>query len=72
VARAFLERGTDMTNGRRWYVGVDWASESHHVFLTDAAGSKLGERIFKHGGEGLAEMSYARIWWMRCKAAYPR
>jgi len=57
VARAFLERGTDMTNEQRWYVGVDWASESHHVFLTDAAGTKLGERIFKHGGEGLAEMA---------------
>lgn len=46
-----------MTNERRWYVGVDWASESHHVFLTDDAGAKLGEKIFKHGGEGLAEMA---------------
>ena len=40
----------------RWYAGVDWASESHHVFLTDGEGRKIGERIFKHGGEGLAEM----------------
>ena len=46
-----------MTNERRWYAGVDWASESHHVFLTDDSGGKLGERIFKHGGEGLAEMA---------------
>lgn len=46
-----------MTNERRWYAGVDWASESHHVFLTDDAGTKLGERVFKHGGEGLAEMA---------------
>lgn len=42
---------------QRWYAGVDWASESHHVFLTDGAGRKIGEKIFKHGGEGLAEMA---------------
>lgn len=46
-----------MTDERRWYAGVDWASESHHVCLTDDAGTKLGEKIFKHGGEGLAEMA---------------
>ena len=45
-----------MTDEKRWYAGVDWASESHHVLLTDADGDKLGEKIFKHGGEGLAEM----------------
>ena len=42
---------------QRWYAGVDWASESHHVFLTDGAGRKTGEKIFKHSGEGLAEMA---------------
>jgi transposase len=41
----------------RWYAGVDWASESHHVFLTDGEGRKIGEKIFKHGGEGLTEMA---------------
>ena len=46
-----------MTDQRQWYVGVDWASESHHVFLTDADGRKIAERAFKHGGEGLAEMA---------------
>jgi transposase len=46
-----------MTYTRRWFAGVDWASESHHVFLTDGAGAKLGEKIFGHGGEGLAEMA---------------
>jgi transposase len=46
-----------MTNERRWYAGVDWASESHHVFLTDDGGAKLGEKIFKHSGDGLAEMA---------------
>lgn len=46
-----------MTEQRQWYAGVDWASESHHVFLTDGDGRKIGERTFKHGGEGLAEMA---------------
>ena len=46
-----------MTEQRRWYAGVDWATESHHVFLTDSKGRKIGEKIFKHGGEGLAEMA---------------
>jgi transposase len=42
---------------QRWYAGVDWASESHHVFLTDGQGRRIGEKIFKHSGEGLAEMA---------------
>jgi hypothetical protein len=41
-----------MTKERTWYAGVDWASESHHVVLMDDAGSKLGEKIFKHGRDG--------------------
>jgi transposase len=46
-----------MIEKRYWYAGVDWASESHHVFLTDADGRKIAERVFKHSGEGLAEMA---------------
>ena len=46
-----------MTDQRQWYVGVDWASDSHHVLLTDADGRKIAERVFKHGGEGLAAMA---------------
>jgi len=57
-----------MTNERRWYTGVDWASESHHVFLTDDDGAKLGEKIFKHGGEGLAEMA---AWLIAAAGAEP-
>ena len=55
-----------MTDQRRWYVGVDWASESHHVFLTDDVGTKIGEKIFKHGGEGLAAMA---AWLMATSSA---
>ena len=46
-----------MTDQKHWYVGVDWASESHLVFLTDAEGHKIGEKEFKHSGDGLAEMA---------------
>jgi len=46
-----------MIEQRQCYAGVDWASESHHVFLTDGDGRKIAERVFKHGGEGLAEMA---------------
>jgi transposase len=52
-----LESGKAMIDQRQWYAGVDWASESHHVVLTDRDGRKIGERVFKHGGEGLAEMA---------------
>jgi transposase len=41
---------------QRWYGGVDWASESHYVWLADKDGRRLGERSFKHAGDGLAEM----------------
>jgi transposase len=41
---------------QRWYAGVDWASESHWVWLSDKDGRRIGERSFKHAGDGLAEM----------------
>jgi transposase len=46
-----------MLEQRQYYAGVDWSSETHHVFLTDDNGKKRGERIFPHGGEGLAAMA---------------
>jgi transposase len=52
-----LEGRKEMTDQKQWYAGVDWASQSHHVFLTDGDGRKIGERVFRHGGEGLAEMA---------------
>jgi transposase len=45
-----------MSDLKSWYSGADWGSESHCVFLTDDQGRKLGQRFFKHSGEGLAEM----------------
>ena len=46
-----------MEEERLWFVGVDRASELHQVRLSDARGDKIGERSFRHGGEGLAELA---------------
>src|SRR5579863_10094110 len=46
-----------MSDPKRWYAGVDWGSQRHCVFLTDDQGRKLGQKFFKHSGEGLAEMA---------------
>ena len=41
----------------QFYVGVDWASQSHHVCVLKADRDRLGEQVFKHTGEGLARMA---------------
>lgn len=45
-----------MSENKGFYAGVDWASEKHDVWLTDAQGHRIGMRTFTHGGEGLAQM----------------
>jgi transposase len=42
---------------KQWFAGVDWASEDHRVRVIDSNGKRLGERWFRHGGAGLAEMA---------------
>lgn len=44
------------SENRRYFAGIDWASENHHVRVIDAEGTDLGERVFRHDGEGLCEM----------------
>jgi transposase len=39
-----------------WFVGIDWATQSHRVCLLDGEGRPVGEREFAHGGAGLAEL----------------
>jgi hypothetical protein len=45
-----------MQEGRRWFVGIDWASQEHVVTLCDDQGNKVGQRKFEHGGAGLSDM----------------
>ncbi len=39
------------------FVGIDWGSETHQACIIDSEGTILGERAFRHGGAGLAEMA---------------
>jgi hypothetical protein len=39
-----------VTEEIEWFVGIDWASQSHQVCLVDARGECLGERAVAHGG----------------------
>jgi transposase len=55
--KPYVKRGKNDAVDERWYAGVDWGSQSHCVFLTDDQGRKLGQKFFKHSGEGLAEMA---------------
>jgi len=45
-----------MNQTQIYFAGVDWASEKHDVWLTDAGGKRLGMRTFAHSGEGLAQL----------------
>src|SRR5260370_276865 len=52
-----LQWSNSMSDRKRWYGGVDWGSESHDGRVIDEQGHDVGEKIFKHAGEGLAEMA---------------
>ena len=45
-----------MVNDVKWFVGIDWATQSHCICLLDAEGKQVGQRDFAHGGAGLAEL----------------
>src|SRR6516165_7653628 len=50
-------RGKCIMHGeRRWFVGIDWASQEHVVSLCAGQGKKIGQRNFAHGGTGLSDM----------------
>src|SRR6516164_11057834 len=48
--------GLNMAEEVEWFVGTDWASQSHQVCLVDAHGACLGERAVAHGGAGIEEL----------------
>jgi transposase len=39
-----------------WFVGIDWATQSHSVCLLDAEARRVAQREFAHGGAGLTEL----------------
>ena len=40
----------------RWFVGIDWATESHEICILDAGGRTVGRRTVEHTGAGIAEL----------------
>jgi hypothetical protein len=58
-----------MHEERRWFVGIDWASEEHVVSLFDGQGKKIGQRKFAHGGTGLGDMI---AWLPKASGGEPR
>jgi transposase len=57
-----------MVDDVQWFVGIDWATQSHCVCLLDAEGKQVGQREFAHGGAGLAEL---RDWLLEKTKAAP-
>lgn len=51
-----------------WFVGIDWATQSHSVCLLDAEGRRIAQHEFAHGGAGLAEL---RDWVLEKTRAAP-
>jgi hypothetical protein len=42
VARLRMKEGA-MTDDARWFVGIDWASQTHQACLIDAGGKIIAE-----------------------------
>jgi hypothetical protein len=57
-----------MIDDIKWFVGIDWATQSHRVCLLDVEGRHVNERDFAHGGAGLAEL---RDWLLEKTKAAP-
>ena len=57
-----------MIDDVQWFVGIDWATQSHRVCLVDVEGRRVSERDFAHGGAGLAEL---RDWLLEKTRAAP-
>ena len=57
-----------MIDDVQWFVGIDWATQSHRVCLLDVEGRQVSERDFAHGGAGLTEL---RDWLLEKTKAGP-
>jgi transposase len=56
-----------MEEAPEWFVGIDWASETHRVCLLDGTGRCVGERDVAHDGAGLAQLCD----WLRATTGAP-
>ena len=39
-----------------YYVGIDWADEAHHVYITDDSGQKLDSFPIDHNTAGMNKL----------------
>ncbi len=44
-----------------WFVGIDWGSQQHQVFVLDRDRRRVGERVVDHDGASLAQLA-AWLW----------
>lgn len=44
----------------RYYLGVDWADQTHAVWGVDEGGTKIAARTVPHTAEGLREWAVER------------
>ena len=47
----------------RYYLGVDWADQTHAVWVVDESGAKITTRAVAHTAEGLGEWGRALDEW---------
>lgn len=57
-----------MIDDVQWFVGIDWATQSHRACLLDVEGQQVSERDFAHNGAGLTEL---RDWLLAKTKAAP-
>ena len=54
--RSVAAEGEIMSSSYAYFVGIDWGTENHQVCVLDGAGTRKGERSFRHSGKGLLEL----------------
>ena len=56
--------------GVRYYLGVDWADQTHAVWVVEADGTKIAAHTVPHTAEGLSECWRPRASAWRHRAGY--
>jgi hypothetical protein len=55
ASRTGWEKEDVVSEQYRWFVGIDWATDSHEICVLDAGGHPIGRRTVEHTGAGIAE-----------------
>ena len=52
-----------------WFVGIDWGSQQHQVYVLDRDRRRVGERVVEHDGASLAQLA---LWLWTVSAGQPQ